>query len=97
MDQEIIHLVHFFFRDTIGGHKIDGIPQRAQIDAIPQCFPGDIRCYSLYTPEMNLLAETSETTATTPPIAYEYVWFGGKPVAQVDVATSTTRWTFTDP
>src|SRR5258706_1140511 len=42
------------------------------------------------------MAETAESTAATPPIAYDYVWFGGQPVAQVDVATNTTHWTFTD-
>ena len=53
--------------------------------------------YSLYTPELNLMAETAESTSGTPPVAYDSIWFGGQPVAQVDVATSTTHWTFTDP
>jgi RHS repeat-associated protein len=52
--------------------------------------------YSLYTPELNLMAETEQTNAATPAIAYEYVWFGGQPVAQFDVATNTPHWTFTD-
>jgi len=52
--------------------------------------------YSLYTPELNLMAETEQTTAPTPAIAYEYIWFGGQPVAQFDTATNTTHWTFTD-
>jgi RHS repeat-associated protein len=42
------------------------------------------------------MAETEHTTATTPAIAYEYVWFGGQPVAQFDAATNTPHWTFTD-
>lgn len=58
--------------------------------------PGDPRRYSFYTPELNLLAETSVSTAATPPIAYEYVWFAGEPVAQIATATSETAWTFTD-
>lgn len=52
--------------------------------------------YSLYTPEMNLLAETAETTSSTPPIAHEYVWFAGQPIAQFDTGTSTPLYTFTD-
>ena len=42
------------------------------------------------------MAETEQTTAMTPAIAYEYVWFGGQPVAQFDAATNTPHWTFTD-
>jgi RHS repeat-associated protein len=54
------------------------------------------RRYSFYSPEMNLLAETEiKTTAGAPAILYEYVWFNGHPVAQVDLP-STTHWTFTD-
>ena len=52
--------------------------------------------YSLYTPGLNLMAETAESTSGTPPVAYDSISFGGQPVAQVDVATSTTHWTFTD-
>ncbi|HEX7155337.1 MAG TPA: RHS repeat-associated core domain-containing protein [Thermoanaerobaculia bacterium] len=52
--------------------------------------------YSLYTPELHLMAQTAITSATAPPIEYEFIWFGGVPVAQVDVATNTTHWTFTD-
>jgi uncharacterized protein RhaS with RHS repeats len=52
--------------------------------------------YSFYTPEMSLMSETALTTSSTPAIAYDYIWLGGKPVAQVDLATSTTHWTFTD-
>jgi RHS repeat-associated protein len=51
--------------------------------------------YFFYTPEMNLMAETELTSAPSPAILYEYIWFGGQPVAQVDSA-GTTSWTFTD-
>ena len=54
------------------------------------------RRYSLYTPELNLMAETAMTTATNPPLAYEFVWFGGEPVAQIDTATNTLHWYFND-
>jgi RHS repeat-associated protein len=60
---------------------------------------GDLRRISLYTPELNLMSETEaavETTSGTPAVAYDYIWFGGKPVAQVDVVSNTTHWTFTD-
>jgi RHS repeat-associated protein len=57
---------------------------------------GDLRRYSFYTPELNLLAETERTTDADPQMAYEYIWFGGQPVAQVDVATGAIDWTFTD-
>jgi RHS repeat-associated protein len=52
--------------------------------------------YSFYSPEMNLMAETEPSTSATQTAAYEYVWFAGAPVAQIDTATSTTHWTFTD-
>ncbi len=51
--------------------------------------------YFLYTPELQLLAESELTTAPHPAIYTEYVWFGGMPVAQQDVS-GETRWTFTD-
>jgi len=53
--------------------------------------------YFFYTPEMNLLAETGTTpNGTTPVTLYEYIWFGGRPVAQETVGSSATRWTMTD-
>jgi RHS repeat-associated protein len=52
--------------------------------------------YSFYSPEMNLLSETElRTTIGTPAVLYEYIWFNGHPVAQVD-AGIVTHWTFTD-
>jgi len=53
------------------------------------------RQFFLYTPEMNLLAETELTTTQHPLINNEYIWFNGHPLAQID-ATGTTSWTFTD-
>jgi RHS repeat-associated protein len=53
------------------------------------------RQFFLYTPEMNLLAETELSTSAHPSIANEYVWLNGHPIAQID-ATGTTSWTFTD-
>jgi len=50
--------------------------------------------YSLYLPELSLIAETATSTATNPPIAYEYVWFDGEPLAPVETATNTVHWYF---
>jgi RHS repeat-associated protein len=53
------------------------------------------RRISLYSPEMSLMAESELTTAARPAILYEYIWFDGRPLAQVDGA-GTVSWTFTD-
>ena len=52
--------------------------------------------YSFYTPELSLMAETELTSNATPVIAYEYIWFGGQPLAQIETATSTIAWYFND-
>ncbi len=57
---------------------------------------GDSSGYYLYTPELNLLAETEVSTASAKSIAYSYLWFGDLPVASVETATNTTRWYATD-
>jgi len=57
---------------------------------------GDTSGYYLYTPEMQLLAETVVTAASSKPVAYSYLWFAGLPVGSVETATSTTRWYATD-
>ncbi|HSJ75296.1 MAG TPA: RHS repeat-associated core domain-containing protein, partial [Gemmatimonadales bacterium] len=54
------------------------------------------RRYSLYTPELNLLAETEMSAGTDLPLAYDYVWFGGEPLAQVETATGAIHWYFND-
>jgi RHS repeat-associated protein len=51
---------------------------------------------SLYTPELQLLAETEVSSSETPSIAYEYVWFGGQPLAQITTATGAIDWYFND-
>ncbi|HKS23575.1 MAG TPA: carboxypeptidase regulatory-like domain-containing protein [Thermoanaerobaculia bacterium] len=53
------------------------------------------RRYSFYSPELDLVAETALSPSGAPAIAYEYLWFNGHPVAQVD-AGGATHWTFTD-
>jgi RHS repeat-associated protein len=52
--------------------------------------------YSLYTPEESLMAETLTSTATNPSVAYEYIWFNGEPVAQIETATGATHYYFND-
>ena len=38
----------------------------------------------------------TETTADQKPIAYEYIWFGGQPLAQIATDTGTIDWYFND-
>lgn len=57
---------------------------------------GDMRRISFYTPELNLMAETEATPDASPAIAYEYLWFGGQPVAQVASTTGEIAWYFND-
>jgi len=52
--------------------------------------------YSFYTPDLHLISESNTGVYTDKPIAYEYIWFAGQPVAEVTTATATTNWTFTD-
>ncbi len=52
--------------------------------------------FYLYTPELNLLAETELTTDSDPQIQYEYLWFAGQPVAQIETATNEIAWYFND-
>ena len=47
----------------------------------------------LYTPELHLLAETSLTSAD---IVYEYVWFGGEPLAQIETPAGAIHYYFND-
>jgi RHS repeat-associated protein len=57
---------------------------------------GDSSGYSLYTPELHLLAETEVSAAATKSIAYSYLWFGDLPVASVETSTNIPRWYATD-
>ncbi len=58
--------------------------------------PTSARRISLYTPELQLLAETEVSSSETPAIAHEYVWFGGQPLAQITTATGAIDWYFND-
>jgi RHS repeat-associated protein len=57
---------------------------------------GVLQRYSFYTPELNLMAETQLTEAATPTIEYEYVWFNGEPLAQIETATGAIDYYFND-
>jgi RHS repeat-associated protein len=76
---------------STGAQALVGKLQSAALSAIA----AGARQFFLYTPEMNLLAETELTTSAHPLVANEYIWWNGHPVAQVD-ATGTTSWTLTD-
>ena len=52
--------------------------------------------YTLYSPELTLLSETGPSSMTPLAIAYDYIWFGGQPLAQIETATGNTRWYFND-
>ncbi len=52
--------------------------------------------HSLYSAELQLLAETEVSEAATPAIAHEYVWFAGQPLAQIATATGAIDWYFND-
>jgi RHS repeat-associated protein len=60
----------------------------------PSGAPG-LRRYFFYSPEGQLLAETALSSEPAPPIAFEYLWVQGRPVAQVD-GGAVTAWTLGD-
>jgi RHS repeat-associated protein len=78
----------------------DAPPPVAMLIGSPAIAPQDTTAikqrYSLYTPELSLMAETATSTTTNPPIAYEYIWFDGEPLSQIETATGTTHWYFND-
>jgi YD repeat-containing protein len=55
---------------------------------------GTAQKYFFYTPELQLASETDRSI--TPTIAYDYVWFGGEPIAQIESATAQVHWYFDD-
>jgi RHS repeat-associated protein len=75
--------------------RYQSIPTASRTFTAPQSVATPRR-YSLYTPELNLLAETAMTTAASPSIAYEYIWFGGQPAAQVTTSSNEVSWYFND-
>jgi RHS repeat-associated protein len=78
--------------DAIAYEAIESIGAITAQDAAP----ANLSRYYLYTPELQLMAETDETSGATKPISYTYLWFAGMPVASIEAATNTTRWYATD-
>ena len=64
--------------------------------ALTATSPALPRRHSLYSPELQLLAETEVTTASKPPVEYEYIWFAGEPLAQITTSTNEIHWYFND-
>jgi RHS repeat-associated protein len=52
--------------------------------------------YTLFTPELTLLAETADSVGSTPAVAYEYIWFAAEPLAQIDAAAGELSYYFND-
>jgi RHS repeat-associated protein len=52
--------------------------------------------YSFYTPELQLLAETAYSTESAKTIEYEYIWFSGQPLAQIETTTGAVHYYFND-
>ena len=69
---------------------------RSALDTVSETSTSFEKSYSLYSPELNLFAETVASQTTNPSIAYEYVWFAGQPLAQIETSTGAVHWYFTD-
>ncbi|HET7434438.1 MAG TPA: RHS repeat-associated core domain-containing protein [Thermoanaerobaculia bacterium] len=52
--------------------------------------------YTLFTPELTLLAETAAAVESGPSVAYEYVWFAGQPLVQIDAASGDIAYYLSD-
>jgi len=73
---------------NVSSYMYDGARQRVQSQ-----LPNGTQRVSLVDPEDHLLAESALST-TPNTVAYDYVWFGDRPVAQLDSAS--THWVVTD-
>ncbi len=74
---------------TISAYAFDGFRRRVATTLAS----GSAQRASFYDTTDHLLAE-SETSAAPAAIAYEFMWFGDRPVAQLD--PNGTHWTFAD-
>ncbi|HYH10093.1 MAG TPA: FG-GAP-like repeat-containing protein [Thermoanaerobaculia bacterium] len=70
-------------------------PSSEGVAVAPIVAAGTARRHFIYSPELMLLAETS-MAMSSPAVAYEYIWFGGQPLAQITTATNGIRWYFND-
>jgi len=73
---------------NVSSYMYDGLRQRVQSQ-----LPNGAQRVSLVDPQDHLLAESALST-TPNTIAYDYIWFGDRPVAQLDSAS--THWVFAD-
>jgi len=80
-------------QEVVQFYNYDGFNRRV----ITQLTNGNERDF-IFDPSDHLLSETPQfsNTATTPPTQpdYDYIWFGDRPVAQVD--STGTHWTYSD-
>jgi len=88
--------VHWLQRLGFGTHARAALSFSAEFATPATNTLSNVRRISLYTPELQPLAETTSTSSTTPPLAYEDVWFAGEPVAQIESATNTRHYYFND-
>ena len=80
----------------VAGFELLGMTSAGAIRVQPNDTSTMPRRYSLYTPELSLLAETENTTSESPAVETEYVWFGGQPIAQIDNASGAVAYYFND-
>ena len=73
---------------SVSAYAYDGFRRRVQAQT-----SGGLQRVSLYDDMDRLLAESAASASPTS-IAYDYVWFGDRPVAQLDV--TGTHWTVGD-
>ncbi|MDP9023976.1 MAG: DUF6531 domain-containing protein [Candidatus Eremiobacteraeota bacterium] len=74
---------------NIQSYAYDGFRRRVQSQ-----LPDGTQRASFFDPDDHLLAESVLSVLSPTTIAYDYIWFGDKPVAQVD--STSTHWTFAD-
>jgi RHS repeat-associated protein len=55
-----------------------------------------VQRHSLYSPELQLLAESEVAAAATPAVKYEYVSFARQPLAQIETSTGAIDYYFND-
>ena len=72
---------------NLASYAYDGFRRRVQTQT-----PTGLQRVSLYDMADRLLAESSSASPSS--ISYDYVWFGDRPVAELD--TATTHWTVAD-
>jgi RHS repeat-associated protein len=73
---------------NVQSYAYDGFRRRVQSQ-----LPNGNQRASFFDPADRLLAETAQSVAS-PPALYDYVWFGDRPVAQLD--GTATHWTYAD-